>query len=184
MSVKTIPTFIHNNDWDDTSRQHPAMAFMERYTNKFDEGLAAMEAELDVWHDDNFTYVASNGQTVQGIKPAFEALKQTYGPLEKYHHEPYYLNCYAAPGGKEGDYEMIGLAKVYVDIPGEKGGEGPKDLTGKQWEASLPGGFKFYYRRVGDGFKLAKTEIFSDSGPVVSLLLKKGVVTAKDLGLA
>ena len=184
MSVKTIPTFIHNSDWDATSRQHPAMEWMERYTHRYDEGLAVMEGELDKWHDDNFTYVASNGTVSHGIKQAFEALKQVYGPLKAYHHEPYYLNCYAAPGGAEGDYEMIGLAMVFLDTPGDRMGEGVKDRTGRTWEASLPGGFKFYYRRVGDGFKLAKTEIFSDSGPVVSLLLKKGVVTAKDLGLA
>lgn len=184
MSVKTIPTFVHNNDWDATSRQHPAMEWMERYTRKFDEGLPAMEAELDKWHDENFEYIAANGTKSNGIKAAFEALKQTYGPLAAYHHEPYYLNCYAAPGGAEGDYEMIGLAHVFVDAPGERTGEGVQDLTGRKWEASLPGGFKFYYRRVGDDFRLARTEIFSDSGPVVSLLLRKGVVSAKDLGLA
>ena len=55
MSFDTVPAFVHYADWNDTSRKHPAMAWMEAYTNKYDEGLEVMAAELDKWHDSDFT---------------------------------------------------------------------------------------------------------------------------------
>ena len=83
---------------------------------------------------------------------------------------------------------MIGLAHVYINTPGERvsGAASVKDGKGRDWETMLPGAFRFLYRKddsgVG-GFRLAKTEIFSDSGPVVKLLLKKKVVSVEQLGL-
>lgn len=78
---------------------------------------------------------------------------------------------------------MIGLAMVFANLPGEEKRE-VKDKKGRDWEVKLPGAFKFYYRKDGDGFKVKSTEIFSDSGPVVMALLKKGVMTPEQLGLA
>lgn len=67
MSFPTVPAFVHNDDWNSESRKHPAMEFMERYTNKFDEGLPAMGAELDKWHPEDFVYTAANGTVTKGM---------------------------------------------------------------------------------------------------------------------
>jgi hypothetical protein len=162
------------------------MAFMEKYTNRFDEGYSVMGAELDKWMTPDFTYVAADGSTHEGMQAGYAKLGETYGLLTKYHHEPFYLACHEVEG-HQGDYMMIGLAHVYANTPGEKVGGGVKDQKGREWEATLPGAFRFYYRKADDGvdgYRLAKTEIFSDSGPIVRLLLQKKVVTLEQLGLS
>lgn len=50
----------------------------------------------------------------------------------------------------------------------------------------LPGGFHFVYKKDKsgkDGIKIATTSITSDSGPIVVELLRRGVLSPKDLGL-
>jgi hypothetical protein len=187
MSFPTQPTFIHHGDWSSASQAHPAMAFMEKYTNRLDSGYSVMGGELPKWHTPDFTYVTATGETASGVDAAYAKLGETYAMLPRFHHEPFYLACHESQESK-GDYVMIGLAHVYVDTPGGKtGAPGVKDGKGNEWEVTLPGAFKFLYRKDEsgvNGFRLAKTEIFSDSAPVVRLLLKKKVVTPEQLGLA
>ena len=38
MSFPTQPAFVHNGSWDDTTRTHPAMEWMERYTKQAIDG--------------------------------------------------------------------------------------------------------------------------------------------------
>ena len=160
------------------------MAFMEQYTNAIDQGLESFGAELDKWHTPDWSYRAANGQQAKGTKDAFALLSQSYGALAQFHHEPYYLSC--SPVGESGDFEMIGLAQVYVNLHGEEV-KNLKDDKGRDWEMSLPGAFKFHYKKDENGpggFRMQSTEVFSDSGPIVMALLKKGVMTPEQLGLA
>jgi hypothetical protein len=182
MSFPTSPAFVHTGDWDAETRKHPALEFFERYTNTLDSGLQTMGSQLDQWHTKDFTYVAANGTSTKGTQEAFNALSQNYGPLTKFHHEPFFLITTEAE--TKGDYEMIGCATVYMNLPGKEEAKNVKDGKGESWELSLPGAFKFYYKKDGQSFKLHKTEIFSDSGPVVMGLLKKGAMTPQQLGLA
>lgn len=83
---------------------------------------------------------------------------------------------------------MTGNALLYVNLIGGGGGGGEeggkvKDGKGREWEMKVPGGFRFVYRKVGDGYKLGSTAITSDSGVVVVELLRRGVVKPGDIGL-
>ncbi|KPI37794.1 uncharacterized protein AB675_106 [Cyphellophora attinorum] len=182
MSFPTSPAFVHTGDWDAETRKHPAMEFFERYTNTLDSGLQTMGSQLNDWHTPDFEYVAANGSSTKGTQEAFNALSQSYAPLAKFHHEPFFL--IAIESGNSGDYEMIGCATVYINLPGKEEEKKVKDGKGESWEMSLPGAFKFYYKKEGQGFKLKQTQVFSDSGPVVMGLLKKGAMTPQQLGLA
>jgi hypothetical protein len=37
MSVPTTPAFVHAGTWDDETRKHPAMKWMEEYTINFNK---------------------------------------------------------------------------------------------------------------------------------------------------
>ena len=77
---------------------------------------------------------------------------------------------------------MIGQAWLHANLPGEpKTGERRvKDLSGKEWDVKIPGGFHFVYvKQEGaphDGIVLARTEIMSDSMPAVQILMARGVM--------
>lgn len=40
MSYPTTQVFIHKGSWDDETRQHPVMHWMEQYTKEFDRSRA------------------------------------------------------------------------------------------------------------------------------------------------
>lgn len=81
---------------------------------------------------------------------------------------------------------MTGNAQIYYNLPGDASGEGVTDSKGRKWQAKVPGGFYFEYKKDQggkDGIKMASTSITSDSGPIVVELLKRGVLSPKDIGL-
>jgi hypothetical protein len=178
--VQTRTAYVTHGDWSDETREHPVMAWMEKYTLRLDEGLHVMGAEVDQWHTPDFTIASADGTVSHGIKDAWAKLSETYGPLPKYSHQPTYINWYETDDG----WEMIGSADVCMNLAGAAGSGGAKsNRDGASWELKVPGAFKFNYVKHGDSFLLKRTEIFSDSGPVVMSLLKKGVLKPSDLGL-
>lgn len=80
---------------------------------------------------------------------------------------------------------MIGHAKTYV---GFKDVEGTiADNEGKKWSAVMEAAFRFWYVKDEsgpDGIKIKGTRIYADPMPALGFMLQKGMVSAKDLGLA
>ena len=100
-------------------------------------------------------------------------------PLVRYHHEPYFLVCTETDYG----WQMIGQAQLFVKLPGDAAeGEPPKckDNTGEEYDLAIPSGFRFEYKKDDSSkhgaVKLQKTEIMSDSAPIVMMLVKRGVI--------
>jgi len=179
MSFPTIPAFVHKGDWNSISDSHPAMKWMHEYTNEFDKGNFA-----DLWPkylDSNFTYSKSTGQKFAAGKASWDQVAQDYGVFKSYHHEPYLFVCWESGNG---DYETLGDAWVYANLPGDdSAAKNFTDSKGQKWEIKVPGGFNFHYKKDGNSFKLASAATTGDSGPVVVELLKRGVMKPADLGL-
>ena len=177
MSVPTKSTFVHYGNFDSTTRKLPVMEFMERFRDDYDKGSFDPK-----WYTPDFTYVAPDGKVNEGREKSIEALKALYGPLPGWRHEATYLNCYETESGQE----MIGKATMWVDLPGEPavGENKTTDGNGKQWDLAGPGTFLFQYVSGGDGFAVKRLEITADTSQLVIGMLKRGVVSPKDLGMA
>ena len=156
---------------------------MEQYNYAFDKHEHGMDLS-DEWYSDDFVLIKSDGTEVNGKKDALVSLKEVYSPLISHFHDPFYLCC---AEGKNGTWEMIGQAKLYAKLPGNPAaGEKPvKDPKGRSWDIVLPGAFKFVYApgKGPEGFLLTRTELMTDSAPIVMTLLKRGVMSPADLGL-
>jgi hypothetical protein len=80
---------------------------------------------------------------------------------------------------------MFGHAKTFVGFGGIDGTISDND--GNKWSAVMEAAFRFWYVKDEsgpDGIKLKETRIYADPMPAVGFMLQKGIVTAKDLGLA
>jgi hypothetical protein len=80
---------------------------------------------------------------------------------------------------------MFGHAKTFVGFEGIDGTISDND--GNKWSAVMEAAFRFWYVKDEsgpDGIKLKETRIYADPMPAVGFMLQKGIVTAKDLGLA
>ena len=90
---------------------------------------------------------------------------------------------------------MIGEANVFLDlgVPEENKGTGESidkqtDSNGKEWDAVMPGSFHFWFAKAegGEGnthgLLMKRTQLFADSAPITSLMIKKGLVKKEDLG--
>jgi len=180
-SAPTQPAFVHHGTWDNTTRKHPAMKWMEQYTLDFDTNDFSPK-----WYSKDWSLHKADGVIISGRENGIAALRELYGPLTSHLHEPYYLVCTEVADG----WDMIGFANVYGNLngspaPGEKK---VKDLQGKEWDLRVPSGFHFHYIKDskaenGGGIVLKKTEITSDSGVPMGIMLKRGLIQAKDLGL-
>ena len=185
MSFPTQPAFVHYGSWDDTTRKHPAMKFMEAYTNWFEENHFKEPAPT-AWLTKDTSMVLADGRAFNGADAVWAAQPLTYGPFVQYYHQPYFVICVEIDDG----YEMIGQATVFANLPGEPTGDEQKaaDDKGRKWDVGVPGAFRFIYKKEpgaknGLGFLLHRTEIMADSGPVVVKMLKRGVMKPSDLGL-
>jgi len=180
MSFPTTPAFVHRGDWDETTAQHPGTKFMEEHTRSFDTRTWETKRYLS-----DFTYVAPDGQVYEGLDKAMEAIKATYGPLTAQYHQPYFFVCTeTCDDGYEG-YDMIGQAMMYADLPGEPAAGESKvaSADGRKWDLVIPGAFRFHCVKGGESYLLKRAEMHADTGPLVTRLLKRGVMSLKDLGL-
>lgn len=177
MSVPTQPAFIHVGTWDDETRKHPAMKWMEEFTLNFNKRGDWGQDESD-WLSSDTTLVKPDGSSHTGNGLAFKQSKEMYQFFTSEFHEPYFLVTWETKDG----WEMIGQAHLFANLPGEATPQEAKvkDLQGREWDVKIPGGFRFeYVRQDGaphDGIVLRRTEIMSDSMPAVQLLMARGVI--------
>jgi hypothetical protein len=180
-SVATEPAFVHHGTWDDTTRKHPAMKWMEDYALDFDTHSFSPK-----WYSKDWTLQKSDGSIVSGREEGIAALRELYGPLTSHLHEPYFLVCTEVAEG----WDMIGLAKLFGNLSGSPaaGETKTKDLQGRKWDMGIPAAFHLHYVKDlgaenGGGILLKRTEIMSDSGVPLGIMLKRGLIKATDLGL-
>ena len=176
-SVPTVPAFVYTGTWSETTRKHPAMKWMEKVTNDFDANGPSAK-----WYTSDASVQKGDGSEYHGQEQTVAAIKEVYGPFTAYHHEPYFVMCSATDDG----YEMLGQAKLFANLPGAPGaGESKvKDKSGKEWDLAVPAAFHFWY--VHDekaGMAIKRTEIMSDGSVPMVIMLKRGLISAKDLGL-
>ena len=176
MAFQTEPAFVHHGEFDNASRKHPASKFLEEYRDDFDSRTFDPK-----WYAPDYVYIAPDGQKHEGREKAIEALKALYGPLTAHCHEAFYMNATETDYG----YEMVGLATLWANLPGNpaQGETKKQDKAGKSWDLAGPGAFHFKFEKDGAGLRLRSTGIMADSGPLVVGMLKRGVLSPKDLGL-
>jgi len=66
MSFPTQEAFVHTGTWDSTTRKHPAMKWMETYTNDIIDGRKFHETASSVGWTSEFTPKKSTGEVVEG----------------------------------------------------------------------------------------------------------------------
>lgn len=180
-SVPTQPAFVHYGTWDDTTRKHPAMKWMEEHTIAFDKGDI-----IPNWYSEDFTLYKADGAIVSGRDKSIAALREIYGPLTSKFHEVYYIVCTETTDG----WAMIGQAKMFGNLNGNPapGETKVKDLQGREWDMGVPAAFHFQYLKDAgaesdDGIVMKKMEVMADSGVPMGIMLKRGLIQPKDLGL-
>ncbi len=177
MSFPTQPAFVLRGDWNDESRKHPAMKWMEDYTKMFDRKGYNTEKWID-WTTEDNVFTGADGTAYEGGEKAWEGASAVYQPFAEYTHHPYFAIAVKTDYG----YEMLGQAYLYGNLPGERGeGEPPKVTDrrdGKEWDVCIPGAFRFQYVKGKGkyGFALRRTDIHSDSMGAVMTLVKRGVI--------
>ena len=177
MSFPTQPAFIHMGTWDDETRKHPAMKWMEDYTLNFN-ARANWDQKSSDWHTSDFTLVKPDGSVYTEADEAFQQVKDMYSSFTKEFHEPYFLAVWETSEG----YEMLGQAHLFASCPGQpaQGERKVRDGQGREWDVKIPGAFHFWYVKKqgaahGD-YELRRTEISSDSLPAIQILMKRGVL--------
>jgi len=176
MPFPTQPAFVHYSDFDSRSDEHPCMEWMKRFRDDFDK--ATFDPK---WYHPEFVYVTPDGIAHEGREKAIEELKALYGPLPGWHHEPFFMNCIDRDFG----YEMIGKATLWANLPGTPvaGETKKKDANGKEWDFAVPGTFRFHYVKDANDFSLTRCEITADRTPLLLGMVKRGVVSTKELGI-
>ncbi len=176
MSSPTQPAFVMRDDWNDESRNHPAMKWMEDYTRMFDQRGYNQEKWTD-WFTEDMVLTKADGSVHKG-EAAWEASKEVYSAFTEYMHLPYFCVTIDTDDG----WEMVGQAHIYGNLPGQRGeGEPPKvkdSRDGKEWEVRIPGAFRFHYvkGKGKHGMALSATDLHGDSMPVGMTLIKRGVI--------
>ncbi|OAL54577.1 hypothetical protein IQ07DRAFT_676616 [Pyrenochaeta sp. DS3sAY3a] len=182
MSFSTQPAFIHTGTWDDTTRAHPCMKWMEHYTRAIDAKAWDTQPSTP-YLTASHTLHKSNGTTVSGGPASFASLStEIYAPFAAHLHDPELLLCWESGDG----WEMLGVATLYWDLAVPAGGEGKKekvrDREGREWDGKGPAAFAFAYERQGDGgIRLSKTAIYADPTAAVVEMMKRGMMKAEDL---
>jgi hypothetical protein len=169
-------TISHTRGWSD-ARALPVLAWMEKYTTQAFNNPAVFKdkAALAKWHTADFVHTGANGTVYNGFDATFPALQQIYAPFVAFSHEPRFLNCWETDDG----WEMVGTATMYADLPVPGGEKTNEDLTGKKWDLGLPGMFHFWYVKDEsgpDGFKMKRSDVFSDTFPAVQEMMKRGMI--------
>jgi hypothetical protein len=185
MSYPTQQVFIHKGSWDDESRLHPVMKWMETYTYEFDRTQVFTKGgSPNDWLTSDFSVTLSDGTRITGMESALQALKEKYAPFSGgQKHDSTELLMW-----EDGEqWVMFGSAKVYVGFDGVDVAKEIRDLQGEAWHAAIRATYRFVYVREESkhgGFKMKEAVIYADPMPAIEFMLKQGIVSAKDLGLA
>jgi hypothetical protein len=180
-SAPTKPAFVHSGYWDPTTRKHPAMKWMEAFNKDFDANGVNPK-----WYTADASIQKADGTEFYGREGVIAVARELYGPFTSYFHEPYFVMCSETDDG----YEMLGQAKLFANLPGAPAaGECKvKDKSGKEWDLSVPAAMHFWYvndekAENGLGMAIKRTEIMSDGSVPMGIMLKRGLISSKDLGL-
>ncbi|KAK4961937.1 hypothetical protein LTR10_002430 [Elasticomyces elasticus] len=155
MSFPTQEAFIYAGTWDETTRKHPAMKWMEHYTKNVVDARKFDEPAISLTHSRMDLAEVDSEQV----------------------HDPSFLVCWETEKG----WDMIGIANLWYNLqaPGDRKVKG---YGGKEWDGVLPGAFKFSYVKGGDdGVQLARTDIFSDPSTALVQMLKRGMLKPEQL---
>ncbi|KAH7392327.1 hypothetical protein DE146DRAFT_790847 [Phaeosphaeria sp. MPI-PUGE-AT-0046c] len=179
MSYPTKPAFIHVGTWDDRTRAHPVMKWMENYTVEIVDKKVWNDKPSDDYLTSDHKLNKSTGEVVSGGDASFSAMRdEIYAPLAQHFHDPQYLVAW-----DDGDeHEMIGVASLFYNlaIPGD--GNKIKDRNGKSWDGVIPAAFHFRYVKDDEhGYKLSRTAIYNDPTAAVVGMLKRGMMKPEDL---
>ncbi|KAK1029437.1 hypothetical protein LTR33_017233, partial [Friedmanniomyces endolithicus] len=132
MSYPTQEAFIHTGTWDSTTRKHPAMKWMEDYTNNIIDGRKFHETASSVGWTPEFTLKKSTGEVVEGTDKAWAALQEIYAPFSEHVHDPTFCVCWETEKG----WDMLGVASMWYNL--QAPGEGKmKGFGGKEWDGVL-----------------------------------------------
>jgi hypothetical protein len=139
----------------------------------------------DIYTED-LSLLKPDGTHVQGGQASWTAVADLFRPLTSQLTIPFYLVTTETEYG----WEMVGTANIFGNLPGEPadGEIKVKDDHGTEWDVKMSGGFRFQYRKVPgakyDNIHCQMVQIFTDSGPVVTKMLRRGLLKPSDLGLA
>lgn len=168
---------MHSGDWDQETRQHPAMEFMERYTRETVD-VRNWDESADKHHTKDFRLIKSTGQTVEGRDQAWSTLgKEVYAPFKAHRHHPTFIICWDEDDG----YSMFGIANLWWTLAAPGDEKKVKDEQGQEWDGVTPAAFKFRYEKEGGEVKLAETRIFDDPSQAIVTMLKRGMIKSEDL---
>lgn len=96
--MSTTSAFITSTKgWEDI-RGHPAMAWMEGYTNAFDS-KEVLSAPYTDWLTKDFQLHAATGQVFPPGEESFEGVKQIYAPFASTLHEPTWVAVWETKDG-------------------------------------------------------------------------------------
>jgi hypothetical protein len=102
MAYPTQPTFIQNGTWDEVTRSHPAMKFMEDYTrNAIDTRAWEKDNSVSDWHTSDFTLYKANGEVFSGQEAWTKGISGLYAPFKSHLHDPNFLACWETKTGWE-----------------------------------------------------------------------------------
>ncbi|KAE8378486.1 hypothetical protein BDV26DRAFT_281017 [Aspergillus bertholletiae] len=180
MSFPTTPVFLSATKGWEQARIHPALAWMEKCANAWDSRESWSTPWSD-WVTDDYLYIKPNGERRTGGAAAWEASKADYGAFRESHHEPTWV-CVAE---KDDGWEFVGEATLFIDLVKEGREKKVQDMDGRRWDLSVGSMFRFVFVKdwtaKHDGIKIKSFQMYSDSGPVVVEMLKRGIMKTEDL---
>jgi hypothetical protein len=179
MSYPTIPAFqTYANGAEKISREHPVSDFLVDHQEAFDHGNMKNE-RYTVYHTDDFTFTKSDGTVLPPGEASWKALLEGYAPFSEHFHEARYACIYERNEG----WEMVGHANVYANLL-VLGKKAKTDSFGRKWDVIVPGALVFNVVKdpAGPkGFKVKSMTLYADGVPVVSEMIKRGMVKPEDL---
>ncbi|KAB8346053.1 hypothetical protein FH972_023105 [Carpinus fangiana] len=177
-SVPLTQAFIHHGSWSDTTRAHPALAWFEGYTKDLIDAQK-WDTPAAEHHDPDFWLQKPDGTVIKGADQAWAAVHELYQPFAAHFHDPTFLVLSDTSDG----WTMAGQANVFGNLQGPLGETKATDSTGKAWELMTPAMFIFHFVKSSNkaGVALKSTRIFSDSGPAIVAMLKKGLIKPEQL---
>jgi hypothetical protein len=155
------------------------MKWMEDYTTQmFDK--RKWDTPYNEWHSDDFVFVKPDGSAItSGGADAWKEILTMVAPFTAHRHRPFFGTAVETDYG----WLMIGLGHVYVNLvgPPASGEKKVKDPEGNEWDLTFPGAYRGEFVKDGKGgIKMRRSEIISDTWPVASRLLKRGVMKVED----
>ncbi|RAH68728.1 uncharacterized protein BO66DRAFT_412495 [Aspergillus aculeatinus CBS 121060] len=180
------PSYITRTQNWDPARAHPALAWMEKCTHAWDTRQSWTTPYTD-WVTPDFVFVKPNGERCEGGLPAWEAMRQEYAAFARSHHEPSWVCVVDCDGEEGGGWEFVGEGKLFIDLPDGKipGEKKAKDLDGQEWDLGVESMFRFRFvhtsSELNEGIRIKRFQFYSDSGPVVAEMVRRGVVRVEDL---